>query len=90
MNRNPFHQTIDDLRALRHEALGYALAMYRREQACDPRNRQRMEWTLARIYWTTRAFHYHGEIQAQLDALQNTPERLAQLARYYEYVRNRD
>ena len=67
MNRNPFHQTIDDLRALRHEALGYALAMYRREQACDPRNRQRMEWTLARIYWTTRAFHYHGEIQARLE-----------------------
>lgn len=67
MNRNPFHQTIDDLRALRHEALGYALAMYRREQACDPRNRQRMEWTLARIYWTTRAFHYHGEIMARLE-----------------------
>ena len=54
--------TLNDLRQERHEALMAALAMYRREQATDPRDPQRMEWTLARIYWTGRAFHWHGEI----------------------------
>lgn len=84
------HPSISDLRRWRHEALVCALAMYRHEHTCHPRDTRRAEWERSRIYWTTRAFQYHGEIMAQIDAAQNTPERMAQLARYWDYFRNRD
>jgi len=62
------HPTLSELRAQRSEAVTYALAMYRREHACHPKDtRNRAEWAKARRYWTTKAYHLHGEILARRD-----------------------
>lgn len=70
-----FHPTLDELRQVRHDALIAALAMYRREHACHPRDTRRAQWTEARRYWTAQAYHAHGEILARLDPLAHMESR---------------
>lgn len=64
--------TLDELRAARLDAVEVALFFYRagtRRHAKDPK---RAEYAEAQRYWTTRAYQYHGEILARLDAINGT------------------
>ena len=59
--------TMNELLQARYDALQAALSMHRRAVGCHPNNPHRIEWLHAQHYWTSKAYHYHGEILARRD-----------------------
>lgn len=62
--------TIEQLKARRAECVRMALVTYRMAHTRHPKDIQSRDYWAAQCrYWTDQAYHAHGELLAQLDAM---------------------